>query len=96
MKTVEEMLKLEAFREGFFHYLQPAYSAIFCDYSMLSVHARTGTMEYSHAQLDALQTLQRSKKSLFTTADLKKLFDVEEDNTLYKQIERLRQLIVVR
>jgi hypothetical protein len=47
-------------------------------------------------QLDALQTLQRSKKSLFKTADLKKLFDVEEDNTLYKQIERLTAAGVLR
>jgi predicted transcriptional regulator of viral defense system len=47
-------------------------------------------------QLDAFQTLQRSKKSLFTTADLKKLFDVKEDNTLYKQIERLTAAGVLR
>ena len=47
-------------------------------------------------KFDAFQTLQRIKKSLFTTADLKKLFDVEQDNTLYKQIERLTSAGVLR
>jgi predicted transcriptional regulator of viral defense system len=47
-------------------------------------------------KLDALQTLQRTKKSLFTTTDLRKLFDVEQDNTLYKQIERLTKAGVLR
>ncbi len=42
--------------------------------------------------VEAVQVLQRSGKKLFTVSDLRKLLDIENDNTVYKQAGVLVQI----